>query len=158
FESRLESEFADARSGICFEALAEDGSVVARAPSLGERTLAPPPPFEGERTRYDLELPGGGRGRALAVRADDRTVLLATETARMERRLASLRTLLLAVGAATWLSALLVGAVALKRGLAPFSRFVARVERVDPDGEAERFGAAALPVELAPIADKLEQL
>src|SRR5262249_19846378 len=120
FESRLESEFADARSGICFEALAADGSVVAPAPSLREPTRAPPPPFEGERTRYDLELPGGGRGRALAVRADDRTVLLATETATMERRLASLRNLLLAVGAATWLSALLVGAVALKRGLAPF--------------------------------------
>jgi signal transduction histidine kinase len=158
FERRLESEFADARSDLFFEAFAGDGAVVSRSPSLREQSLARPDPFDGERRHYDLELPGGGGARALAVHAGERTVVLAAQTATMEQRLATLRTLLLAVGAATWLSAAIVGRFALERGLAPFSRFVGRVERVDPDGEGERFHAASLPAELAPIAGKLEQL
>lgn len=158
YERRLESEFEDEGSKLRFEALGDDGRVVARSPSLGEASLAAPEPFDDERTHYDLVLPGGERGRALAIHAAERTILLAVERESIERRLATLRTLLLIVGAVTWLSASLVGRFALKRGLAPFDRFVARVEKVDPDGAGERLDDSALPAELAPIAGKLEQL
>jgi two-component system sensor histidine kinase QseC len=158
FERRLESEFADARSGTCFAAFGADGAVIAKSPALGEASLAPPEDFTDESVHYDLVLPDGEPGRALAVHAAGHTVVVASNAASMRRRLATLRTLLLAVGAATWLSAVVVGRFALARGLAPFSRFVAKVERVDADGAGERFDAASLPAELAPIAGKLEQL
>lgn len=158
YERRLESEFADPKAGIRFEAIDDEGRVVARSPSLGDGSLAPPAPFDGERVHYNLLLPDGARGRALAIHTAGRTVLLARERDSVLRRLNALRSLLFVVGAATWLSASLVGRLALRRGLAPFDRFVARVERVDPDGAGESFDAAALPAELAPIAGKLEQL
>jgi signal transduction histidine kinase len=61
-------------------------------------------------------------------------------------------------GAATWLAASVFVQVALARGLAPFSRFAARVADADPDAGHTRFDARQLPSELAPIAGKLDAL
>jgi two-component system sensor histidine kinase QseC len=174
-ERRLAAAFADARSDVGFVAFARDGTPVARSPSLGSFAIEPPPPFPGERHHYDVVLPNGHRRRAVAVRMTEagsestpigldalprqpETFVLLMSCSEMVKQLAKLRTLVLIAGAATWIAASVFVQVALARGLAPFSRFAARVADADPDAGHTRFDARQLPSELAPIAGKLDAL
>ncbi len=174
-EQRLAEKFADARSGVGFVAFARDGSLVARSASLRGVAPEPPPPFDGERLHFDVLLSNGHRRRAVAVRMTaigseatpiglealaqpPATFVLLMSSSEMYRTLARLRSLLLIAGAVTWLAAAVFGQLALRRGLAPFANFAARVAEADPDAAGTRVGEGALPSELAPVARKLDAL
>ncbi|MEQ8233336.1 MAG: ATP-binding protein [Gammaproteobacteria bacterium] len=148
------------------------GATLARSASSGGRDLARPPISPGAApVLYDLALPDGHRGRAVALQVHGgprpdaapgpRTLVVATEREALEALEARLHfALVLGTLVALPLLALL-GILAVRRGLAPLASFsdavAARV--VTRAGAAAGAGErgveadpASLPAELRPIA------
>ncbi|MCK4565026.1 MAG: HAMP domain-containing histidine kinase, partial [Verrucomicrobia bacterium] len=146
-----------------FQVKIRHGDVLARSPSLGSATLALPDTVPwAEPVSYDLELPGGVRGRAAVMevvfgggRLD---IVVARDTVRLHRLFRSMAlgftgaTLLLLLALALGLNHL-VG-----RGLRPLGIFADQVVSVDEGTLDTRFSLPSLPVELQPIARQLDRL
>jgi two-component system sensor histidine kinase QseC len=147
----------------------DDGRVLGRSPSLGDRDL---PRAEAGRPR-DLRLPDGRPGRAIQVRLPLRTenatpgdgaaatgqgvtVVVARATETVAETLAALRRWLAALGLVTLAAGSAVILAALARGLRPVREYAASLEALD-DRSLQRTSGAALPAELAPISEKLSQ-
>jgi two-component system sensor histidine kinase QseC len=139
------------------------GAVLARSASSHGRDLVRPAQASANGAYYDLDLPDGHRGRALArvvplpaedprgallvVVAEEREALDA-----LERRLH--RILLTGTGGALLL-VLLLTAWSLRRALAPLDAFGRAVAELPLDGSARPPPGDDLPSELAPVAGKL---
>lgn len=139
------------------------GAVLARSASSRGRDLGRPAEASAAGHFYDLELPDGHRGRALArvvpLPADDPrgALLLVVAEERealdaLERRLH--RILLLGTGATLALILPLVG-WSIRRALAPLHDYGRAVAALALDADARAPPAGDLPSELAPVADKL---
>ncbi len=156
-------EFGTGRHEDFYQLWDEAGATLVRSPSSGGRELPrPPDPGNGEPLLYDLVLPDGHRGRAVAmtVRVPReppaapalRLLVVATEREALdalERRLHA--SLVIGVLATLGAMVLLAGA-AVRRGLAPLAEFGATTARRADDPHAERPVATALPAELTGIA------
>ncbi len=162
-----------------YQLWAADGTTLARSASSDGRDLASPPRRPGEQpVLYDLVLPDGHHGRAvaLAVLGEHRepggggpqTLVVATEREALEALEHRLH-LALSLGTLAALALMaLLGIVAVRRGLAPLARFsdaiAARVvTRTHAGAATARCEPAALPVatalpaELQPIATRLDE-
>ncbi|MCX6954424.1 MAG: sensor histidine kinase N-terminal domain-containing protein [Verrucomicrobia bacterium] len=156
-----------------FEIWDAAGVVIARSPSLAKGDLprealgreAPGP-------AWALNLPGGGRGRAVGI---DFTVkpsnpaqpmipaprvqlVVATDSAETEATLLRLLATFAGCGALLIAAVWLVVPWALRRGLAPLDEFGSEVARLTADTLSAPVSVAGLPVELRSVAERLNEL
>ncbi len=146
-----------------------DGGSLARSESLEDKPDLPMKAGSMKKPKYFfLELPDGKRGRGIGVRFEPRpaikgtkaesrplTLVVAAHSGRLDEEL---RELLIETG--TWAAALLlaVGLLVpwlLHLGLKPLDRLADEVAAVDASTLDARFATGALPLELTPIATKL---
>lgn len=144
----------------------EHGTVLLRSDSSGDRTLtAPPQAPTTAPLYYDLALPDGHRGRAVALRTaleatggvHPVTIAVAIEREdvdALERRVHL--SLLVAIVLAS-LCAAALAIVVVNRGLRPLLRLGARVATLSPEQAHAPLVDAALAPELAPLAGALDR-
>lgn len=146
-----------------YQAWDGQGAVIARSPSSHGRDLARPAQVEQTAAYYDLPLPDGHRGRALAralpLPADDprRALILVVAEEReqldaLERRLHGI--LVLSIGS-TLAVVLLLAGWSVRRGLAPLHAFGQAVAALPVEAGPASLNHDRLPDELQPVADKL---
>lgn len=139
------------------------GAVLARSASSRARDLELPPQQAASNVYYDLRLPDGHHGRALArtlpLPPDDTrgTLLLVVAEERealdaLDRRLHSI---LLVGSGGTLVLVLVLTAWSIRRTLAPLDAFGRAVAELPLDGSARPPPGDDLPSELAPVAGKL---
>ncbi len=152
------------------------GQTLARSASSAGRDLdRPPPGAVATPLIYDLSLPDGHRGRAVALRVwrggapedDDAALLLvvATEREALEALEDQLHFSLTGAALAALIVLAVLGLVAVRRTLAPlsaFSRAIAervstRAHTATPGAGIDAPPAADLPLELQPIARTLNE-
>lgn len=141
--------------------------VLARSASSRGRDLElPEVPLGASMELYDLTLPDGHRGRALArhvlLPAGDLrgsiTVVMATEIESLDELETRVHRLLALAAAAIVLVAAVVATIAVELGLTPVRELAAIAERIDPEGPPVGLQTEALPAELKPVAHKLGSL
>lgn len=163
--------FRDGQDPAYFELWAGD-NVFSRSPSLGAGDLAIPVRHNEARR---VTLPNGVKGRAISVQfharidADDYpaaeaahlpifTVVLAQDTRELDVTLgllaSSLILMMVFVSAASVLAVLL----AVRRGLGPLHELAREVDAIGADSMHYRFVIDRLPLELRPIAQRLNEL
>jgi signal transduction histidine kinase len=154
-----------------YQVLRPNGSVLARSRGLKKKALAPGAVTPGS---WDLTLPDGLPGRALAVRflpkideddpgegeirREEVTLIVARHRDDLDASLHLLAVTLLLVGAATTGATGIVVALVVGRGLRPLSALARRAAAIDASSLQLRFPAEGLPAELAPIAQRLNDL
>ena len=139
------------------------GAVLARSASSRGRDLERPAQATPDGHHYDIDLPDGHRGRALArvlpLPADDpRGALLlvvAEEREALDALERRVHRILLLGSAGTLLLVLLLSAWSIRRALAPLDAFGRAVAELPLDGSARPPAAGELPSELAPVTGKL---
>lgn len=163
----LMPEFEGGEAPEHFQIWLPDGSTLARSRSLGDASLRPPPLGEAGPEFWDLTLPDGRRGRAVALRFEPKredadsaaplllTLVCARERASLDRTLATLLGAVIATGAALPLIAALAVWRLVRRGLRPLDRLAAEASRLRPEALDHRFDLAGLPAELQPIGAQL---
>ncbi|MBS0583546.1 MAG: sensor histidine kinase N-terminal domain-containing protein [Proteobacteria bacterium] len=147
-----------------FEVWNADGSSRLRSPSSSGRSLARPPqrPAAGKPTYFDMILPDGHSGRAVATMLEShaadagrKLLVVATEREphdRLERRIHY--TLLGGIALALVL-AVLIALLAVRRGLTPLLRFGERIAGLDGTQPPAKIADEPLPRELEPFARAL---
>ena len=142
------------------------GGVLARSSSSGDQALARPPQVPADvPLYYDLILPDGHRGRAVAQHVvpghagDPRAAILTvaierTDVDLLERRI-HLSLLLVSLLAALGAAALAI--IVVNRGLRPLLRLGTRVAALSPETAQVPLLDATLPSELAPLAAALDR-
>jgi two-component system sensor histidine kinase QseC len=148
-----------------FQLWLPDGQTIARSPSLGFDDL---PPRAG-----DLRLPDGRAGRGVLttyvplpaeddqpVRSDIPavTLLVARDRTALDRTLAGIGGGMALVGAVVLAATALLVTTAVRRGLAPLDAVGQQAATIDGASLQTRFATDALPAELRPIADRLNDL
>ena len=143
----------------------EDGSTIARSPSLGFDDL---PQHEG-----DLVLPDGRPGRAVMLTfvplpaEEDQppnphpptvTLVVARDRVGLDRTLAGIGTGMALVGTAVLVAATLIVMGAVRRGLAPLNAVGQQAVAIDASTLQARFATDSMPVELRPITKRLNDL
>ncbi|MGB7159669.1 MAG: ATP-binding protein [Tepidisphaeraceae bacterium] len=154
-----------------FQAWDRDGTTVAKSSSLGERELPRPATSGAEPSFASLTLPDGRRGRAVFLDFEPRvegkppgagptlvTLAVALDTRRLDGALATLRWLLLAVGAGAVLSGVAVMAWLVRQGLRPLGDLAGSIERVGALDLSERIDPGGAPAELMPVVQRLNEL
>jgi signal transduction histidine kinase len=168
FTDRFLHDFDDDHPSDFFQIWRADGTTLARSESLGRANL-PPRAGKLEKPKFSLfTLPNGRPARALSYRfrpkapkgvaAPELLLVVASDRDDLEETLELL--LALAAGSAV----LLAGATGwvvprvLARGLAPLASLGEQAARIDSTSLATRFPEGALPLELQPIANRLNAL
>jgi two-component system sensor histidine kinase QseC len=173
------SEFHRERRPDYFQIWTGDGAVLARSASLGARDLPSDPLKQGgSRRHFDLILPDGRPGRAVAftfqpdvesstptTRAAAAakatkpvTLVLASGTQELRKNLRTLMIGLFAVFAALAVATALAVPAAVRCGLKPLDNVGDAAACIDPATLATRFDVASMPRELRPVGEKLNEL
>ncbi|MEZ0390417.1 MAG: sensor histidine kinase [Verrucomicrobium sp.] len=150
--------------GQYFQSWTHTGVVDRRSPNLSSMDLPRPPALTRDAVRYDGMLPSGERVRISAMRFPEsgRTLPLdfavAISRSEGEARLSRLLTDLLigGVGCCAVLCLLLV--LALRFALRPLARVGEQASTMGTGSLHERFATEAIPVEIAPIVSRLNDL
>ena len=177
FEDLRLPEFQPGADALFYELWTPEGTTVARSPSLLDADLTRPEPFGTDYVYYDLVLPDGRAGRAVAFRfmprldpdlartrfepvPDQHELLLIL--ARPSETLAQTRALLLRgfllFGCLLPLGTIWVVRRAVRRGLFPLHRMAGELERVDARRLDTRFAADTVPEELRPVVSRVNDL
>ncbi len=171
FESEPFEEFEQKSGAAYFEVWMDDGSVLARSPSLGTadlerpRSLTPSTVTAGRLPdgraahlfldtlppRHDAEGPPQPSGRRV-------TVAVARSTVEVDATLATLRLVLWGSGMTVLVLAALAGALSIQGGLAPVGRLEARIDELSARRLGDRLPIEDLPRELRPAVVKLNEL
>ncbi len=171
FEPGALEDFERKYGVVYYEVWMDDGTVLARSPSLGRSDLRRPSSLAGTITD-DTRLPDGRKGRLLLAslppRSDEEgpprpsgrrlTVAVARATDEVDATLATLRLVLWVSGLSALVLAALAGTFAIRHGLAPVARLAARIETMDAQRLGERLPVEDLPRELRPAVVKLNEL
>ena len=177
FESESLPDFDSARRPSYFEAWLDDGRVLARSPSLGERDLARPgrpaaPVFT------DLALPDGRAGRGVELRQPLRieaparpdgsplagladrfvTVVVARGTEELVETLALVRGWLFGLTLLSLLAASGVALLVVSRGLRSTRALAAKISDLDASRLDSVLPSEGLPDEIAPVVAKINEL
>ena len=136
------------------------GRTLARSDSSAERDLPQPDAVAGRATFYDLVLPDGHHGRAVArifelPPSDPRgtlTVVTTEEIENLEALESRIHRMLLVVAVGTVAALLLIAMYSIGRGLEPVEGFARSLEVVDLDDPKPRLDTGPLPSELQPVA------
>lgn len=168
-------EFERADHPEYFELWLADNNVLARSKSLRERDLARYGGTSGAPAFHKVHLPDGRRGRLVSLVFTPRqennegespdaagprevTLVVARETASIDRTLAQLEFFLVGVWAVAILVTLGVLALVVRRGLRPADRLAAQIGRVDEADLSTRIELANAPAELMPVVQRLNDL
>lgn len=179
-EDGLESELAAASlpqfepsdRAEFYQAWMQDGTVIARSPSLGDGNLTRVSGVCDEPSFGTVALPDGRPGRvvwlsfvprqegrqAAAARPVGVTLALARDTLGLRATLARVRDILIAVGVVAVL--LLAGVLtwAIRSGLRPVDELGRQIAEVGAAGLSARIGPGGMPRELSPVVDRLNDL
>jgi len=155
----------------------DDGGPLYHSPSLGSRELDRAGPRVAAPACRWLTMPGGRRARAVEMnfqpkpehdderpapptRPADRTVrlVLAWDAAEVESAMASVRGVLLAVGAAALVLSLGALWLVVRRGLRPLGRMAEQIRRLGAEDLADRVPDGDAPAELRPVVRRLNGL
>jgi len=153
-----------------FQAWLDDGSVLARSPSLGGKDL----PRPARSQPADVTLPDGRPGRAAELRQPLRiedarpgtpqqsarfvTVVVAQGTEGVRASLASVRRWLALWASVTMAAASLAVILSVSRGLRSTRAVAAGVARIDGTQPGPILPTADLPDELLPLVQKVNEL
>lgn len=168
---RLESwmpEFGEHGHTAFYEVWDARGNLIARSDSSGGSDLVRPASLDANGTRvyYDITLPDGHPGRAVALRlalppGDPRLALdivLAEERAPLDALEESLHFSLLGGTALALLAAIVLARWAVLRALVPVHALGEAAAAIDPNGEPRAMTDHKLPSELLPMASKFNDL
>ncbi|MDP9172461.1 MAG: ATP-binding protein [Planctomycetota bacterium] len=174
FDAQQMPEFAAKNRPAYFQALLDNKTVVARSPSLGDQNL--PDVAQTSVPYQNLPLPDGRRGRALTFKVKPRlenddehtkaaavalpsvSLTIAVETTSLDQTLENLRWLLFGLCS---LAILLTGAVLMgvvRHAVRPVERVAGEIERLRETDLSNRLALGDVPVELAPVVEKLNGL
>jgi two-component system, OmpR family, heavy metal sensor histidine kinase CusS len=167
-----------------FEAWADDGSVLCRSTSLGKNNLSPlEATIDNPVVSHSVKLPDGRPGRAMVIvfrapkekeleigpktktppAAGDEptrivTLVVARGTAGLTTQLSSLQWLVGVAGGATIVLVLAVTAIVVRLGMRSFNTMAGRIAAIREDDLSDRVPTDALPVEMVPVAARLNEL
>jgi two-component system heavy metal sensor histidine kinase CusS len=177
FEYESLPDFERAEAPAYFEAWLDDGTVIARSPTLGGNHLARAPSRPAAPVFVAGSLPDGRPGRTVYLRQPLRVevegsgttaaagksnravvVAVARGTEGLARALVSVRRWLLGLAGLTLLGASGVGVLAVGRGLRSTRALGVQIAGLDPAKLAPISPTADLPAELEPLVDKLNEL
>jgi signal transduction histidine kinase len=177
FADELMPEFSRSKSPEYFEIDFDDGKILERSRSLHDAAFPATPGDRAAVSRWNLELPDGRPGRAVAIRAsahyeplvengfEDETrrsprmiVRVARSRAELERMVTRMQWGLEAVMLALSVAVTFTVTRAVRRGLEPLDRLGAAVAAIDDRAPKLEIPDSALPRELQPIRERLEDL
>ena len=143
-----------------------DGKTLARSDSSAGKDLPRLQSAVGVPTYYDLTMPDGHKGRAIAesiaLRSGDPRrmlhVVTAQETEDIETVEKRIHFILLGGAVVTILAVLAIARRAVLRGLRPVDEFAQSLEKVDLDDPRSYLDLGPLPRELRPVASRFSAL
>lgn len=160
-------EFQPGPEAEYFEIRTVDGGLFARSASLGESTLTIRKSARSEPAFFNVKLPGGRSGRAVALRlALSETsaseagfiAVFARDTAHLRESYNLALGVFVGGGAVVLALAIWLVQAATRRGLRPFAVLAEQVGRIHPRRLDTRLSTAELPAELLPIVEQLNRL
>jgi len=169
FDYRVMPEFARAERPEYFQIWRENGSTLARSPSLEAGDLQPPDSSNRGPVARDVTLPDGRAGRCVALRTTPRvesvrgqpqqiTVAIAKSTADLQRALARIRGVLAAAAVGALVLSGLFLTLAVARGLRPVNQLAHSISRLQPEHLSARIHLDRPPLELVPVIDQTNSL
>jgi len=160
-----------------FQLWQDDGSTLYRSPSLSEDRDLPQQFGRLQSPRYwNVKLPDGSNGRAVGIRfapkededtprspgspplTKEVTIVAGFHRAELDNRLSYLGIVLLLVGAVLAAATTVAVNAVVRRGLRPLSILAQHAETIDASSLQLRFPTTNLPIELQPIAQRLNDL
>lgn len=173
FDSKQMPEFLSDRRARYFQIWqVKDGKVIARSPSLRDKSLDRP--SRAPEFTADMELPGDRDGRAIVIAYspeldddDERrqqpkpnpvTILVAAEPLEVHHTLNLLAWLLSTLGVIAIATMGMVLSRVVNRGIRPLQRLSTDIERLRETELSHRFNRDLVPTELAPMVEKLNGL
>lgn len=176
----LLADFDSASAKDAFEIWLGTGEVLERSASLGERDLELRDVPQDDEEIYDLELPGGRPGRALAVAFQPRAseevhegqivhstepwtgpplrMVLALDRGGLDAAVGSFARGILLMEAVVLVAVLVLVRAGIRRGLSPLDAMAAEVDAIDEATLDRRLGLEGQPTELAGVRRKLNEL
>lgn len=164
-------DYATGSTLASFQLWRTNGVSLLRSPSLGEASLSLPAGPLTTPHIYEIELPGDLDARALAVPFSPRAADSASEPPRaplllvvalnrdsLDRTLTTLQLVFGATGVALLVAIACLVPPALRRELQPLDTLAEQAARIDSQSLHARFAGDGLPVELLPIATRLNEL
>jgi signal transduction histidine kinase len=146
----------------------DDGSVLARSPSLHGGDVPRTVVRAGGTAFADVTLPDGRDGRAITLqflvrdesrpRAPPLRLVVEEGTESIDAAVATVRTWFLLAGLTALGMIAVVTAWSLARGLRPLSQLATKIEQIDERQLGTRFAVDDPPVELAVLVRKLDEL
>lgn len=145
-----------------FQVWDERGRVVARSGASGKADLERPFNVRRSPQHYDVVLPDGHAGRAVAQAfalpdpgaQRTLTVVVAEERDQIDAMEQRLHYILLSGVAVTLLITLSAARLSVTRSLEPLERYASAVAGVDPESGMRAPDSAELPAELLPVAER----
>lgn len=169
-------EYDGAAHAAYFEVWLDGGTKVAQSRSLGTADLPTHSGAMGKPAAWDLTLPNGKPGRAIALRFTPKIstdaaskpspgpvpptalVVVATERTNVNHHLHRLATGLLVIGVLVMGCSVVFTSVVVRRLLSPLARLAEQTAAINAASLHSRFTTAGLPAELAPVAERLNDL
>ncbi len=177
--ARTSSGFARAKHPDYFFVLDKDGRVLTASPSAKDQDWQPPVSALVDSGAVRIDLPHGRPGMAtimtlaagtdLEEEADEDPrvhdqleaglrIVIADDIGVIQEEIAGLDRGIAAIFGVALAIACVVVAVVLRKRLAPLDRMAAHAQSIDVDNLDRRFDRGALPNELEPIRDRLNDL
>lgn len=173
-------EFARRKRPEYFQIWLADGTTLERSASLAGNDLPQRAGTIAQPAVWDLSLPDGRPGRALAIQftpqldeedgpgetdestagvpASSVTLVLARDRASLDRVLAGFEGTLAVVGLLFVAGTAVMVALVVRRGLRPLAGLAAQAAGIDAGSLQRRFPTATMPAELRPICERLNDL
>ena len=159
-------EFQPGARAEYFQVWSRNGEVVAKSPSLGESELLRPSNATNDLRFWNLTLPDGRYGRALAINlaldegsvASGYTVAFARDTIRLRSVLRTVAGGLIGGGVILLAIATALARITARAGLRPVAVLADEVTHIDATSLATRLSAGKAPPELQPIVEQLNSL
>jgi two-component system, OmpR family, heavy metal sensor histidine kinase CusS len=179
-QDKLKLEFLDkSRAGFNQASTADfyqlwrvGGPMAYRSESLGGADLPQRAGTLSKPLYWDLTLPSAASARAIGLKFSPRmedkdlqhgrppevVLVLAADRRPLDRTLATLTSVLLAIGLLTLLATIPVVSLSLRRGHAPLEKLAQQATRITAHSLGARFPVETMPQELRPIATRLNDL
>ena len=169
-------EFQSTEHPIYYELRQRDGTVVAKSPSLETDDFLLTDNFADKPVFYALKLKNGRPARAVGFKFRPRiadseerkdvktietppvTLVVARDASVLQYNLQFLRGLLLIASVSTIALSFLVGAVVVRKGLAPLNFLASKIAAVKETNLSSQIATQPLPIEIQPIKDRLNDM
>jgi signal transduction histidine kinase len=169
-------EFKRTHHPTCYELWQQDGTVVAKSPSMGTEDFLRPDGFTHKPVFRSLIIKNGRPARAVGFkfnpriadsekRKDDQsaetpqvTLVVARDASIMQHNLQFLRWLLLVSSASIITLSFVVGGFIVRRGLIPLNTLASEIAAIKENNLTSRITTQSIPVEIQPIKDRLNDM